>query len=72
MFEETKTVGGSLVRIYQRRVGPDQNIHGAYFDGQSNWYQMTWGSDGRFNPEQPVAVDLIESLPAQTNGPEVA
>lgn len=65
-FEQTKTVGGADVIIYQRNVGNERAIHGAYYDGEGEWYIAAWDSGGRFSPERRVACDLIESLPKKT------
>lgn len=77
MFEQTKTVGGAEVIIYQRGVGTEQAIHGAYHNGEGNWYVVAWDKRGRFNPDQRVMCDLIESAPKKMSkaprpGPEAA
>lgn len=70
-FEQTKTVAGSDVVIYERHVGPDQKTLGAYSDGEGDWHMATWDLEGRYNPERRVAIDLVESVPT-SNNPEVA
>lgn len=76
MSEKTKTVGGAEVIIYQRNVGTEQAIHGAYHDGEGKWYVAAWDKRGRFNPEHRVMCDLVESAPKTPTkaprGPEAA
>jgi hypothetical protein len=72
-YEQTKTVGGADVIIYQRNVGTEQAIHGAYHNGEGDWYVAAWDNTGRFNPERRVSCDLVESLPKkQAPEPEYA
>jgi hypothetical protein len=47
-FEKSKTVRGSLVRIYTRDTGNHEKIHGAYKCGD-DWHTASWNSNGFFN-----------------------
>jgi hypothetical protein len=66
-FEQTKTVEGVDVIIYQRDVGFEKRIHGAYKaimdDGQEDWFLMSWDSRGRMHDTVRRKSDLIESQP---------
>lgn len=70
--EFTKTLGGAEVKIYERGVGKQRDIHGAYTDGQGNWYPIAWDKNGQFKPYDKdgkynkkirTQLDLVESLP---------
>lgn len=51
---EMTTVSGVKVRIYSTDTGPHGKIHGAYFDGESNWHQASWQATGYFHPYNDI------------------
>lgn len=70
--ELTQTIGGAVVKIYERGVGLEGDIHGAYSDGVGNWYPIAWDKNGQFNPYDRegnynrkfrTQLDLVESMP---------
>lgn len=61
IFEQTKTIAGSDVVIYQRGIGPFKMIHGAWRENE-DWYVAAWFEDGCYHTSEPRALDLIESI----------